>query len=640
MKMSVSKVDSAYVNSREGAPLLLVDGKPTAPLWYALSDIPAAKAWKECSQRAIRNFSIQGIDIVCVDTDLYKGWNESGEYDPETLFGDIRAVLTANPNARIVTRLHLNPPYWWLRKHREELVGYVKKEFVDGVWQYSAPKLTDSGEYGDRTIARKHLPYEMRASIGSSVWINDTCNVLKQLCEKVKAHPLGRSLIGIQIAYGHCGEWHMWSDSDYGQAMQGAFRRMLKDEYTSEQLRRYYGENVNVDSVKMATKKEVDDAFSEVGDGVLSMDRYALIVDTLRVFSYASAEAIRSICRCIKEAWGEILAGAFYGYFFSTGGADAAHSEVERIYKDKNVDFLAAPCAYGDNKRSGNMNMLRYVAESCRINGKLMLCEMDQGYRSVNRASADGAYVCESESEYSAIMKRNVVENLLLGCGAWFYDHRFVPSSIYEKEEYWATPERLDTVGQIVDFGKRTLARQYRKTTDVLLVVDAGYCYRTKTVSTGFEFINALGKSGAGFDRLFLTDTDICDVSGYKCVIFADCVTLGDVRYRPLAERIRANGTSVVLIGATDRSFFADDSSVYMRTPVTDPSYWKELFRSCGAHIYTEGGEVTVADNGMVMVHCKDIPETLLHLPCGDVRIKNERFSTVVYDCQSGQRLL
>ena len=53
--MSVSKVDSAYVNSREGAPLLLVDGKPTAPIWYALSDIPAAKAWKASLQNSLKN---------------------------------------------------------------------------------------------------------------------------------------------------------------------------------------------------------------------------------------------------------------------------------------------------------------------------------------------------------------------------------------------------------------------------------------------------------------------------------------------------------------------------------------------------------------------------------------------------------
>ena len=98
-----------------GVPQLYIDGKKTVPLLYALSDIPAAAPWNDCSQRGIKNFSACGIDIVCIDSNLHEGWQENGEYNPESLYGDISAVLFANPNAKIITRLHLNPPYWWLR---------------------------------------------------------------------------------------------------------------------------------------------------------------------------------------------------------------------------------------------------------------------------------------------------------------------------------------------------------------------------------------------------------------------------------------------------------------------------------------------------------------------------------------------
>jgi hypothetical protein len=634
--MSKAWVDSSEVSSLGGAAKLIIDGVNTAPLWYALSDIPAAKAWMECSQRGVANFSLQGINVVCVDTNIHMDWSEDGVYEPRALIRDIEAVLQANPNALIVTRLHLNPPYWWLRKNRTELVGYTKKECKDGTWEYSVPPLTDTGEYGDRTIARFHLPFEMRASIGSEKWIDDTCDVLRQLCQKLQVHPLGKHLIGIQVAYGHCGEWHMWAGSDYGEAMQRAFVRMLKQSYTPDELSRYYGEGTCAEEINMATKREIDEAFSEPGR-ILTMDRDARIIDSLRVFSYASAEAIQRLCKCIKESWHGMLTGAFYGYFFSTAGADAAHSETAKLYQDENIDFLAAPCAYGNNKISGNMNMLRCVAESCRLSGKLMLSEMDQGYKAVNWDSPEGAYLCQSEAEYAAIMKRNIVENLLLGCGAWFYDHRFVPSSIYEKEEYWATPERLATVRALRDFATALLARPRVKSTDVLLVVDAEYCYRTRTVSTDFELIDALGKSGVGFDRLFLTDIDKCELARYRCVIFADCVTLGKRRYRRALDLLVKNKIKTVLLGTTPKLLCNAD---VMEAPVCDPKEWREIFKSAGAHIYTDGGEVVVADGGMVMVHCKEIPQTVLHLPCGDVCIKNEKFSTVVYDCQSGDRLL
>ena len=92
-----------------------------------------------------------------------------------------------------------------------------------------------------------------------------------------------------------------------------------------------------------------------------------------------------------------------------------------------------------------------------------------------------------------------------------------------------------------------------------------------------------------------------------------------------------------MLLGTTPKLLCNAD---VMETPVCDPKAWKEIFKAAGAHIYTDGGEVVVADGGMVMVHCKDIPQTVLHLPCGDICMKNEKFSTVVYDCQSGERLL
>ena len=110
--MSKARVDASEVSKFGGAAKLIIDGVNTAPLWYALSDIPAAKAWMECSQRGVANFSLQGINVVCVDTNIHMDWSEDGVYEPRALIRDIEAVLQANPNALIVTRLHLNPPYW------------------------------------------------------------------------------------------------------------------------------------------------------------------------------------------------------------------------------------------------------------------------------------------------------------------------------------------------------------------------------------------------------------------------------------------------------------------------------------------------------------------------------------------------
>ena len=651
--MSYVEIKTESVTHSDGSPELWVDGKRIPPLFYALSDIPAARAWNECSQRAIRHFGERGVHIVCADVNLHEGWREDDSYDPAHLLRTLEAVAQANASAKVIARLHLNPPYHWLRRHPDEQIRYLIQE--EGKDTPTEPTKTDSGSYGERTIARG-LPYEIRAGMASEAWIGDVCRMLRLLAESLKAHPLGRMLIGIQVAYGHCGEWSAYPNGDYSEPMRRLYCRMAKETYgTKERLRRYYGEEADFDTLTLPLPGELTDAFEGDADGVLVPLRHARVIDFLRLYSYASAHAISRFCACIKSAWGKgFLAGAFYTYFFFTTWARSAHFEVEKILTDENVDFLAAPCAYTDNKKSGNMNMLRYVAESCRLHGKLMLCEMDQGYRSVNQ-TAGTLYVCENEEEYASILKRNVMENILLGCGSWYYDHRVVPSDIHVKEEYWNQKERLDVIESIQRVSESLLEKPYKKMTDVLLVVDAAVKFYTQNgYRRGFDLINAVGKSGAGFDRLFLSDLERVDMDRYRAVILMDCPVLSERTYEYLQNRVLADGREIVILGrfasvVGDRENDPSEmlAACATRCHVTvsqegifDSHTYKALFAKAGAHIYTDGDEVVIADNDMVMVHCKDKPRTVLHLPCGDIEVKHERFSTVIYHTQTGKRLL
>lgn len=659
--MSNAWVDKSKVTARSGVPELYVDGKRIPPLWYAMSDIPASRPWNPCSQRGMRNFATCDIDIVCVDTNLHEGWQENNEVDPTFLYKAIEAALQANPRAKVVTRLHVNPPYWWLHRHPEEHIVYYDK---DENGQYVPIPTTDAGGYGDRTIAR-NLPFEIRASMASERWIEDGCAALDSLCRQVKAHPLGEALIGIQVAYGHAGEWHFWTGGssplrmDFSRPMQRLFREILREQYqTEEELRRYYGADATFDTAIMASAEEV-----ATRPSFLFPEQHAKLIDTMRTHSHASANAICRFCESIKGAWGEgLLTGAFYGYIFFVAGVTTAHFEVERVLYNPHVDFLAAPSAYTDNKQSGNMNMLRYMAESCRRSGTLMLCEMDQGYRSMDNGQL---YVCESEAEYASLMRRNVMETILLGGGVWFYDHRIMPSSIYEKEEYWNNEERLMAIREIQRACQGLLDKPYRKTTDVLLVLDTESRYHSNSDACSFAFIDALGKSGAGFDRLFLCDLERCDLSAYRCILFANCSVVSEATYARIKE-LAADGEHTLLFigdfarvvgrqtvgeqgmnalfGGMPADAFAgapvEGNLGYMSRAVTEPLFYKDLFRRAGAHIYTDGGEVVIADNELVMVHSRDIPETVLHLHSGDCVLKNEKFQTVVYNTYTGEQVL
>lgn len=650
--MSVARIDKSEITGWGGRPDLYVDEKITPPLLYAMSDIPASRAWTDVSRKNVKNFGECGIHIVCIDANLKDGWLESGEFDPTEFFKQMQAVAESNPQAKVIVRLHLNPPYFWLRKNKEEQIVFYGVESTDG------------GDYGDRLIAKDRTS-EMKVSFASKKWQKDCGEVLRKFCKIVTSDERGKPLIGIQVAYGTCGEWHYFGKyygddafvADYSMPMTTFYRAYLQEKYhTLNDLRVVYGNAATFENIQQPSPQEKSAYWEK---DLLNPETDAKLIDAQKCYSLSAAQAISFFCKVIKDACGNgMLAGAFYGYFFLIGAAPSAHYEPHKIYLDDNVDFLAGPAGYIENKRSGNMNLLRHLPEASRLNGKLFLCEMDQGFSSV---SCGSVYTCESETEYEAILKRNVVENLIHGNGAWYYDHRLGTDSIYEKKGYWETQSRLQTISDLQAFGSVLLSRPFVKSTDVLVVQDTELAYYTAKQYDHFALINALGKSGAGIDQVYLKDLPKCDLSRYKCVIFANCKIFPKETY----DFIRKNVTGVnrwtlfmgdgdcvvngkIVRGGAAKAFEAKpymetlrESGVYVSEEIIyDGNVLRAVFKKAGVHVYTENHEVVVADNGMVMVHTKGIEKTVLHLHCGTIELENGDCRTVVYDTNTGERLL
>lgn len=656
--MSFAEIRKSHIDANNGAPQLYIDGKKTVPLFYALSDIPAGRAWTERSQRGIKDFAKCGINIVCIDTNLYEGWVENGEYSPASTYKEMEAVLKANPNAKIIVRLHMNAPYWWMRKYPEELlVVYGEKS-------------TDCGGYPDR-ILNNDIATEIKASAASEKWLEDAGEMLKQYCTKIKESPFGKYLIGIQPAYGNCGEWHSFGGlkADYSEPMTKLYRQIVKDKYkTEENLRKYYGDNATFDNIQIPPPEErLDYNFGTFFDP----QKDAPVIDSFKCYSLAAVNAISHFCRIIKSSWGAgILAGSFYGYFFSTGGATGAHLETKLIFDNEDIDFLAGPSAYGENKFAGNMNTLRHLPESNRLNGKLFLCEMDQGYTScVWGLGKNNSYTCDNEEEYAAILKRNIMENILHGNGAWYYEHRLPSESMYKETLYWDTPERLSTITEIQKTCFKLLNRPFKKSTDVLIVqsTEAKYYAENGWVPLSYshqQFLGAIGRSGVGYDHVYLSDLEQCDLSRYKFILFINCMALTQDKFHYVKNTVMKNGRTVCfmhkcgyilneiastenmekLVGRKLRPelyFETDDCNVYyIENIVYTASWYKNVFRKAGAHIYTDGQEIVIADNRLVMLHLKNISHTVLHLANQDVELDNPTCATYIFDIDTGERIL
>ena len=104
--------------NKNGTAELYQDGKRITPLFYHLARTPIDHA---CPQKCIPQFHGVGIDVVGITYSLDEDWTEKG-YDGESLLATVKQVKKINPNAKLLLRMYLCAPYWWMRKYPEELI--------------------------------------------------------------------------------------------------------------------------------------------------------------------------------------------------------------------------------------------------------------------------------------------------------------------------------------------------------------------------------------------------------------------------------------------------------------------------------------------------------------------------------------
>lgn len=526
----------AEVRIIEGKPALLINGERILPILYGLSDIPGSRPATVQAARNIASFGKAGVHLVVTDADLRLGWHKTTPFDPDPLLSAVAAVRDANPDAYVLLRLHVNPPYFFLRDHPEENVVYRTKEGdFEGI---------DDGEQ-ERTIAHDGDRH-MRAGIASRVFLDAAEEKLRLFLRALKKSPEGEAVFAVQIAYGVYGEWHQWG-CDVSAPMQAAFRRHLTERYgTDEALRAAWGR----EDVSLATAPFHPEIFRPTEDGLFRDGALCRpIEDAQRTLMRTPAEAIARLCHAVKEEVPHMLAGSFFGYFLCGGGehiVNLGHIGFPYLFDRKDdIDFLAGPFAYGRCRNADRMPVDRALLETMRLHGILWLSEMDQHPAGTEYAvGGDPARADETV----AMLRRNVLRPLLAGMGCWYYDHRLVPlvlrgassyaASIYRKKGWWDTELCMREVTKLQEVAKKCL--HSKVISDVLVVYSLDTLYQMYTAPYPDEDLHdALGKSGALYDTVLLEDLNIAELSRYRAVVFANTYRIPVSRVSALREMLK-----------------------------------------------------------------------------------------------------
>ena len=563
--IEIEDLQEAYTAEKRienGTPVLYVNGQRTAPLIYALSDIPISNPLTAQAQKNIANFAAQGVDLVCTDVNLSKGWHKVRPYNPDFLLGDLTAVIETNPTAAILLRLHMNPPYWWMRDYPDELCIYG----TGGV------PYVDDGEY-ERLIDGDESN-RMRVSLASAKWKADAAAALTSLLEGIRNTPQGKHVVGIQIACGVYGEWHQWGFSyhpDYGKPMVDYFRQYLKEAYPTEAALKvaWSDPEVTWDTANLAPPSMRD---AKEDTPYRRPENSAWVVDSLKALQRCIPDAILHFARVIREVWGRpLLIGTFYGYYDSwsriyVGG----HLETRRLFDGGLVDYISGPFHYHPLLRSmAGIGCSRGLVESARLNGVLWITEMDN--------PPVGSAVCvgglpERRRESIALMKRQVLEPFTRGMGTWFYDHRLVldlgyDTTIYIKKGWWDHPSLLREVRGLRQITDRTVQIPYRSQAEVLCVFDTKSRYYSNARDVFSDgnapiLLNALGKSGVPYDCIDFDDLERIDPRQYRCILLLHVPYLDEARRCMIRERIASEGRHLIWVNTSgylnEKDFSAD----------------------------------------------------------------------------------
>jgi len=511
-----------------GKPTLYVNDNCTAPVLYALSDFPGAAANTAYAQRNIPAFAKAGVSLVAADTGLHIGWRKSTGFDPDALICELSSVLDANPDAKILLRLHMNPPYWWLRDHPEECILYRTPEGdVPGI---------DDGE-SDRLI-RNDMVGHMRVSLASQKWIDEAIERMELFLRALEGTPEGEALVALQVACGMNGEWHQWG-WDVSEPAKKRFRRYLRETYeTEENLRRAW----NDPEVTFETARFAPEPWQPGDEGSFrDPQKSQYIVDAQTVQQLAAPEAILHFCRAAKTLKPDLLCGSFYGYYQNTGAKEpntapmGGHLFPEMLFEDPAVDFLSGPFCYYDESRLGDgATIQRALLESHRLRGMLWLTEMDQ------HPAGMEYHLCgdpERFDEARATLRRCTLQPLMAGEGFWYYDHRIVPGldklggglrvptgSLYRKVGWWEPERSMKEIAAIQRTAQSIAEKEYQSAAEVLLVYDnRSYFYQATSALETVKLHLGLMRSGVIFDSIYLSELPLCDMQRYKCVIFVNC---------------------------------------------------------------------------------------------------------------------
>ena len=530
----------AEVRRLRGSPTLFINGRATTLVANSWGDSGLnRRAASYEFVRLFQRFAQAGVHIYYDHAELRLVWKKDGSIDLEYADAKWMRVLEGDPEGYVLLWLNVNPPKWWLLKHREELVRFA---------------------FG---LSSKWVGYT-GVSHSSALWKREVTPILVRYINHLLAGPYGDRIIGCKLGAGPERGFYHWHDfhvgingaADFCPAQQNNFRRWLMAKYRAvDRLRAAWRKpklTFETAAVPRVERRMLDTWESlrdprQLGD-VLDHARFAgqLIVDNAAYFSGVVKRVTQG--HWIVGIHGGASSATPYGCTHDYGRELTALG----LHRLDTVDFVDSMFQYTTRKLGVGDSTLRPAMGSLRLHNKLFMLQEDtRTYLTKLRepGTRDAQWVkslhlCETADDSRELLKRNFATAVTrhsgyywwsLGCGAW-YD----------------APEFLNPLGLAKVVADRQLTWPRRYVAQVAVVTDPeSTLYAAGRGEINMALINdiltqQLPRTGAIWETYLIDDLGRDDFPAHKVYLFLNALSVGPSKREMIHRRLAADHATAV----------------------------------------------------------------------------------------------
>jgi len=507
-------------------------------LMYSIpgADLSAIRAPRRVRQlEAMRDAGVHGYEF---NYRLAEGWTRPEHYDFAGLDERLAHFVEADPDAQVLIRLDCRAPAFWLEQRPADAVDYA-------LGKPNQPP-------GGFDLGADLRP--LRTSLASEPWRRATGAALAAAVRHLRGGPFAGHVPGVMTSCCTFGEWHYWGFfhlPDTGPAMTEHFRRWVRGRYGDDlsAVRAAWAMDLDDwDAVRPPQRERMDE-----DAGSLRSGRWARwTLDYVRCHQQRVTGTLIEFARAVKEASdGELLTGAFHGYFFNTPWRDeGGHLEFMRAVDSPWLDYLSAPQIYDVHARDlGGTGLDRALTPTIRRAGKRWISEADTPThigRSMKQYWKTREELARNAADSIALVRRDAARALTGNHALWWFDF----GRDHLGGEY-LDPQIMDEIARLGRLSERVDALDTTPNAEAAVAYDDQSQYHLPhwrsgrdAVSSGLldQLVREAQYIGAPAEPLHWRDVE----ERHRLVIVANALHLSPERRAALRDRLCRDGRWVL----------------------------------------------------------------------------------------------